>query len=48
MCCKVMTGTEHTVKRGTHIFEWENLKDREHLKDLDVDRRMTLTWSVRV
>ena len=28
-------------------FGWGNLKEREHLEDLDVDERIILRWSLK-
>jgi hypothetical protein len=28
-------------------FWWENLKQRDHYEDLDIDRRVILKWSLR-
>jgi hypothetical protein len=39
-------GMWHTWERGGKytVFWWESPKERDHLKDLGIDRRMGLGW----
>ena len=33
---------------GVHtIFRWENLSEKEHLEDQDIDERIILSWIFR-
>jgi len=34
-------------RRGVYWFWWGNLKERDHLGDPGVDRRITLRWIFR-